>query len=266
MERNEGQSISSGQTLLSDRTVLLVDDNKVNQFLGKRILSNLGLTQIDVASSGEEAFTKVSSSAFDIILTDVEMPGMTGYDLCRKIRAYESGGRRHIVIALTANASDEDRAHAEAAGIDDYLTKPYSPQDLLEVLQKNAGNARPLVMEEMNDGSEYGIEKVYAVFNHQQTDVLQFLKMLQQQLPVLVQEIRDGLTAGPSEKAFNAAHKLKSPVKLLTNAEFCERFSQFTETLRNTLEPVNITAFADFDQELNTVMMLINAEIEKSQS
>ena len=264
MEHSEENTVSAGSSSLSDRQILLVDDNKVNQFLGKRILSNLGVTAVEVASSGEEAFSKVNAGHFDIILTDVEMPGMTGYELCQKIRATESASNRHIIIALTANASDEDRANAEAAGIDDYLTKPYSPQDLLEVLQKNSGNARPMVMEEMKAGSDYGIEKVYAVFNHQVNDVAQFLKMLQQQLPALIQDIRDGLSAGPLDKAFNAAHKLKSPVKLLMNPEFCDRFSQFTESLRHAEQPVSVAAFDEFDRDLGAVLMLINAEVEKS--
>ncbi len=266
MVNNEGQAITNGQTSLSERVVLLVDDNKVNQFLGKRILSNLGITKVEVASSGEEAYTKATTGQFDIILTDVEMPGMTGYDLCRKIRASEIDDKRHIIIALTANASDEDRAQATAAGIDDYLTKPYSPQDLLEVLQKNAGNVRPIVMEEMQAGRDFGIEKVYAVFNHQEADVLQFLKMLQQQLPVLIQEIREGLTAGAIDKAYNAAHKLKSPVKLMTTPAFSERFAMFTETLRSNPELVQLTSFIEFDKELTAVMMQINTTIEKTQS
>lgn len=243
--------------------VLLVDDNKVNQFLGKRILSNLGINTVDVASGGEEAFEKVFKNTYDLILTDVEMPDMNGYELCRKIRKQESKSQRHIIIALTANASDEDRLNAEAAGIDDYLTKPYSPQDLLDVLKKHFDRPRNGEMEEIEQGELFGIARVYAVFNHQENDVKHFLQMLQQQLPKLIGEIRAGLTAGEKNLAFNAAHKLKSPVKLLTSPDFSDRFAEFTETLRTTSQSVSITAFQKFESELTGLLMMINTEIER---
>lgn len=265
MQEGAEKSATQGPSLFSEWNVLLVDDNKVNQFLGKRILSNLGVTSVEVASSGEEAFAKAGSRKFDVILTDVEMPGMTGYQLCEKIRSTEHPSHRHVIIALTANASDEDRANAAAAGIDDYLTKPYSPQDLLDVLIKNASTARPLVMEEISEGREFGIEKVYAVFNHQETDVVQFLRMLQQQLPALVQEIKDGMINGQMDISFNAAHKLKSPVKLLANPDFCDRFAAFTESLRYPAAPVPASVFSEYEQELSSIMMLINAEVERKQ-
>lgn len=242
--------------------VLLVDDNKINQFLGKRILSNLGINNVELASGGEEALDKIGREDFDVILTDVEMPGMTGYELSRTIRKAEPSNHRYIIIALTANASDEDRAEAKAAGIDDYLTKPYNPQDLLDSLRKHLNHPRHGEMEEMQKGP-YGIERVYALFNHQENDVLHFLNMLQQQLPVLIQEIRDGLLTDRQEMAFMAAHKLKSPVKLLAPPLFCDQFSDFTESLRKNPARIPATSFDAFEQELSGLLVLINTTVER---
>jgi len=244
--------------------VLLVDDNKVNQFLGKRILNNLGVTQVDLAGNGAVALEKISTQAYDVILTDVEMPGMTGYELCKTIREKEAGTNRLTIIALTANASDEDREKAEAAGIDDYLTKPYSPQDLLEIINKNINVKKRIIVDELSSDDVIGIEKLHAIFNHNSGDVLQFLKMLSQQVPEMIEKIRDGIAERNREKSFHAAHKLKSPVKLMMDNGFANEFSAFTEKLRDaeTFEKA-APQFSKLEHHLISLLVLINTELER---
>lgn len=244
--------------------VLLVDDNKVNQFLGKRILNNLGVTNVDLAGNGTLALDSISKNEYDIVLTDVEMPGMTGYELCANIRERESGQKHLTVIALTANASNEDREKARAAGIDDYLTKPYSPQDLLDVINKNINVKKRLVMEDFSSANVTGIEKLYATFNHNFNDVLHFLKMLSKQLPEMIEAIREGIKEGNQEKSFHAAHKLKSPVKLMMDKDFAEKFSSFTEDLREQNKfPLAVESFTALENGLESLLVLINTELER---
>lgn len=247
-----------------DLKVLLVDDNKVNQFLGKRILKNLGVNTIDVACTGAEALEKLNGNDYDVLLTDVEMPGMNGYELCRTIR--HSGGKNKgiTVIALTANASDEDKENALAAGIDDYLTKPYSPQDLLDVINRNIHSKKKLIIEDFSAEGVTGIEKLHAVFNYNEKDVLHFLKMLSKQIPELVEEIRAGIREGNNAKTFHAAHKLKSPVKLMMHKNFADGYCSFTEDLR--IEENVQNAFARFpaiEADLESLLVLINTEVER---
>ncbi|MBK7964100.1 MAG: response regulator [Bacteroidetes bacterium] len=253
------------QTLLnSGLRVLLVDDNKVNQFLGKRILSNLGIQCIDIAGSGEEALLKARNNHFDVMLTDVEMPGMNGYELSHQIRAEENAGSHLTIIALTANASDDDRENARAAGIDDYLTKPYSPQDLFDVLTKNTKLKRDFQYEKLEQEEIIGIAKVYAVFNHNENDVQQFLQMLRQQLPELINEVENGINESNHEKTYHAAHKLKSPVKLLTTSVFAQQFSDFTEGIRSQNDfKFAANQFEKLKINLDALILTINMEIEK---
>ena len=82
-------------------SILLVDDNRVNQFLGKRILQNLGISVVDIAGDGISAFECVKNNFYDVLLTDVEMPGMNGYELSRAIRSYENEESHITIIALT---------------------------------------------------------------------------------------------------------------------------------------------------------------------
>lgn len=253
------------RTLLNSALrVLLVDDNKVNQFLGKRILSNLGIQRIEIAGSGEEALLKARTNHFDVMLTDVEMPGMNGYELSHLIRAEENDGSHLTIIALTANASDDDRENARAAGIDDYLTKPYSPQDLFDVLSKNTKLKNDFQYENLEQEEIIGIAKLYAVFNHNENDVQQFLKMLSQQLPQLIDEVSIGLVESNHEKSYHAAHKLKSPVKLLTTAVFAQQFSDFAEGIRNQNDFKFATnQFEKLKVNLDALVLTINIEIEK---
>lgn len=248
-------------------SILLVDDNKVNQFLGKRILQNLGITNIDLAGNGNEALELVNKGGYDVLLTDVEMPGMNGYELSAAIRKKESGEKKLIIIALTANASAEDREKARTAGIDDYITKPYSPQDLMYILQKNLLEKQPFMVEDfgtaVNDEYNQGIKNVYSVFRNNKEDVRQFLHMLSGQLPGLIQQIKTGILNENWDLSFQAAHKLKSPVKMLSSSQLFKKLSDFTEDLKErknlNLSPENFEMIAP---ELESLLMMVNKELE----
>lgn len=251
-------------------SVLLVDDNKVNQFLGKKILGNLGVKTIELASSAAEAIEKLSTARFDLLLTDVEMPGMNGYELSQSIRSREREDEHLIIIALTANSTSEDRELAIAAGIDDYLTKPYSPQDLFEVLTRHAGfmhnNMEDVHRGRMKHEQEIHqpFKALYESFHNNRADVRQFLLMLSQQMPGLLREIKIGILENNLDLAFHNAHKLKSPVKLLGNPEFVSRYSVFTEQLRHATADFNpASELEELLPGLESLLVMVNLELEK---
>ncbi len=116
--------------------VLLAEDNFVNRKVALSMLSNLGL-DVAVAEDGEEAVHKWADGAYDLILMDCQMPGMDGYQATRTIRERERQGGGHVpVIALTANALADDREKCLEAGMDDYLAKPFTLDDLAGALGK----------------------------------------------------------------------------------------------------------------------------------
>jgi CheY-like chemotaxis protein len=84
---------------------------------------------VDVACDGAEVLSKLADGRYDLILMDVQMPVVDGLEATRQIRAHEAG-RRMPILAITANAFEEDRSQCMAAGMDDFLTKPVDP-DLL---------------------------------------------------------------------------------------------------------------------------------------
>jgi PAS domain S-box-containing protein len=108
--------------------ILLVEDNVVNQQVAAKMLRRRGHL-LDVVSNGREAVTAVMRHRYDVVLMDLQMPELDGLGATREIRALP--GRQELpIIAMTAHALDEERDRALAAGMTDYLTKPFKPHDL----------------------------------------------------------------------------------------------------------------------------------------
>jgi CheY-like chemotaxis protein len=112
-------------------SVLLAEDNPINQLLVKTILENAGLNPI-IVDNGERAVSVASSRTFDLILMDCRMPKLDGYDATRRIRALPEGRATVPIIALTANALLTDRELCREAGMDDFVSKPFEPRELIE--------------------------------------------------------------------------------------------------------------------------------------
>lgn len=114
--------------------ILLAEDFIVNQKIANRIFKKMGY-EIDIAENGEEAVDKVSKFTYDIVFMDVQMPKMDGLEATSVIKTTH-GEESPIIIAMTANAMPEDRQKCIAAGMDDYLSKPFKPSDLQNLLVK----------------------------------------------------------------------------------------------------------------------------------
>lgn len=119
------------------RPVLLVEDNPINQKVAVAELEDLGL-KVHLAATGREAIEMLSKCDYSLVLLDCQMPEMDGFEAIGIIREMEKLTRgQHIpVIAMTAHAMPEDRDRCLAAGMDDYLSKPFEPSDLIYVLGK----------------------------------------------------------------------------------------------------------------------------------
>jgi len=149
-------AISASQKKPSDRTlvtkhslrenrrilrILLAEDNIVNQTLASRLLEMRG-HDVTVVSNGRQALAALEKQAFDVILMDVQMPELDGFETTVAIRESEKSTRKHIpIIALTAHAMKGDKERCLAVGMDGYLSKPIRSSDLFELIERSPGAA-----------------------------------------------------------------------------------------------------------------------------
>jgi two-component system sensor histidine kinase/response regulator len=134
---DEPQSFAPGSLRL-----LLAEDNPVNQEVVLSMLEMMGL-RCDLAANGHEVLAALEQRHYDIILMDCQMPEMDGFETTAEIRCSEqrSPGRHIPIIAVTANAMEGDREQCLQAGMDDYLSKPFTRVQLLEILRQWCGDA-----------------------------------------------------------------------------------------------------------------------------
>ena len=123
----------------SGKRVLLVEDNQMNQILAVNILTSVGF-DVDIASDGTEAVEKMKSASddyYDIILMDIQMPQMDGYEATRQIRALNDKSKSVIpIVAVSANAFEEDRKISMEVGMNGHLAKPYDVTEIMNMLNE----------------------------------------------------------------------------------------------------------------------------------
>ena len=124
-------------------SILLVEDNEINRKIVLLMLKSQGLT-CDIAVDGFEAVTAVSAKDYDIIFMDCQMPVMDGYQATEQIRKLEANKKHTIIIAMTANAMEGDRAKCLDAGMDDYLSKPINFDVMLNLLNTYTRQIHPV--------------------------------------------------------------------------------------------------------------------------
>ncbi len=138
-ETEDTRPLASGSDFRGS-CILLVEDNELNSEITVEILNGYGC-QVDTAVNGAEAVKKIKNSKpgdYDLVLMDVQMPVMNGYEAARQIRALNDPALAGItILAMTANAFDEDKKKALECGMDGFLTKPIVIDELIGVLQKN---------------------------------------------------------------------------------------------------------------------------------
>lgn len=140
-----GLTMGTSKTGLSDDqsvrplNILLAEDCDNNVLLVQLFLKKLPYT-IDVAKDGKEAYEKFVSNTYDLVLMDIEMPIIDGYQATVDIRSFEEnkGVSRTPIIAVTAHVMSENRDKAYASGCDHFLTKPVRKADLISIIQKHS--------------------------------------------------------------------------------------------------------------------------------
>lgn len=221
---NTGLPAEENPILLLNKHILLAEDNPVNQQVVLNMLELLGC-RVDIAGNGYEAVKAASQSRFDLILMDCQMPQMDGFTAVRRIREQESSmddAYRVPIVALTANVQKGVKEECMAAGMDDYLSKPFTKKQLYSILtsisntehstlqrvDQSAGKMKPVDKMVINTSA---LESIRELQQPGKPDILsKLIGIYLNSAPPIFSDICKSLAANDSQSLRLAAHTLKS--------------------------------------------------------
>jgi PAS domain S-box-containing protein len=250
--------------------VLLVEDNAVNQKVGRKFLERLGC-QVSTAENGLEAVKIWAQEKFDLVLMDIQMPGMDGYTATRQLRDLEGARARTPIVALTADAMSGQLERCLQSGMDDLLTKPLDPERLQQILERFglavaddalqtaaverllAESAQPGLVDvralrELVGGDEKFADSLFAEFSSMSADILRRMC---------------DLPASADAKELSAlAHELKG-----ASANLCAPgLRSSCERLERGASDMSVAERADHIKELASLLERVTAVLERNLS
>jgi signal transduction histidine kinase/CheY-like chemotaxis protein len=205
--------------------VLLVEDNRVNQEVAKRMLAKYGITP-ELAVNGVEALQRLESSAYDLVLMDCQMPVLDGYQATESFRSKEASASqsRLPIIAMTANAMPGDREKCLAAGMDDYISKPVQLDALYLVLNRYL---KPKGEPALNKEALATLRELFG------DDIQGVIATFLEDMPSYLEQIHGAIDGLDFDRIQNAAHALKSSsasVGALNVSAIAERLENWSRT------------------------------------
>jgi CheY-like chemotaxis protein/HPt (histidine-containing phosphotransfer) domain-containing protein len=217
----EGQTKSRRRIGRSERSLhlLLTEDNAVNQKLAVRLLEKRGHSVV-VANNGKEALGALQGEEFDVVLMDVQMPEMDGFEATEAIRAQERQTGGHIpIVAMTAHAMKGDRERCLEVGMDDYVSKPLQPSDLFEAVEHLAQpteqkRGKPLTKQKLvsqqEEASIFDRAAAMQIVGGDKDLIREVIDIfLNAECPALMTKICTAIEQGDTESLNRAAHSLK---------------------------------------------------------
>jgi signal transduction histidine kinase/CheY-like chemotaxis protein/HPt (histidine-containing phosphotransfer) domain-containing protein len=235
--------------------VLVVEDNLVNQQVLTMLLERLGCTW-EVAENGQEGVMRVAEKRFDVILMDLQMPGIDGFRATRLIRAAQQDGPRVPIVACTANAMEGERERCLAAGMDDYLTKPVRGRQLLECFARLFGVSgraytpkplqRPLTWRQRLQGMGFDEEAILRLAHSFCESVPSRLQILRHafdendypQVRLMAHTLKSSLTIFGADLAAQAAAQLEMRAAANDLTDSAESLLRVESDTRSLLEEV----------------------------
>ena len=199
--------------------VLVVEDNDANQYVARVLLESLGCT-VAIASSGVRALQLVQEVQFDLVFMDFQLPGMDGVETCRRMRAIMK--QRIPIIAMTANALPETKTKAVAAGMDDFLSKPFTKSTLSRALSQWLSDEN--MSEVVDDGLQASRNEPVldaSVFEELWESLRWRTKPLQEIYDAVIENVRntiqllDALEKTPTQKILRSLHTVRGSASMV---------------------------------------------------
>lgn len=198
--------------ILSGKKILLAEDNEMNRLVATTVLQPYG-TIIEEVINGQEAVEAIRTGYYDLVLMDVQMPIMDGLEATRRIRRDLQS--TIPIIALTANAIKGENEICFAAGMNDYLTKPFKEEDLVALMAKWLGGETGLKSNTSSmetNHALFDLGKLREIGKGNQAFIDKMIKLFSEQAPLSVQEIKEAYGQKDLEKVKAVAHRLKPSI------------------------------------------------------
>jgi len=193
--------------------ILLIEDNEMNQRLVDMIIRKQWHAELEIANNGIEGFEKFKEKDYDLILMDIQMPEMDGFETTRRIRKYRDRKKAKVpVMAMTADAMVEERGKCFEAGMNEYISKPFKQSELLSKILTLTGKVK--------DGEiRAGIREKQAIINTRSLKELtggdnsfmaEMIEIYLRNTPAMLKEMKSSFKKHDFEKLKRTAHKIKS--------------------------------------------------------
>jgi PAS domain S-box-containing protein len=242
MRKSAPVPVSREEALRQNKLILVAEDNDINQKVIRQQLDLLGYAA-DIANDGSEALKRWQSGGYALLLTDLHMPEMDGFELTKNIRAQETDQRHIPIIALTANALKGEKEHCLGIGMDDYLSKPAQLEDLRSMLEKYLSSSKSAADDDnksttpISTSTHEAESVVIPVDVHVLEELVgndpemirEMLQDYQSDAEKIATELRTAYQGGQMTAVGGLAHKLKSSsrsVGALRLGELCAKMEQ----------------------------------------
>jgi CheY-like chemotaxis protein len=238
--------------------VLVAEDNRVNAFMAARMLERLG-HRVEVVADGAQAVAAFERGDFQVVLMDLQMPGMDGFEAIRRIRAVEGSGRRTRVIAVSAFDAEDERERSRSAGMDGVLAKPFT----LEVLADALTRGSPRGFDDGGDRGEvpsppgnrfFDLERLTTQLGGDHEAVAEVLDGFARDAPAILLELREAVAGGDLERVKQAAHRLKGSLLWITAETAATRAATLESRAREGDTAALRQALDALDQEVGRVL------------
>ena len=250
--------------------VLLVEDSVANQRVGAGMLQKLQHT-VRIVTNGVEAVDACAAERFDVILMDLQMPGMDGYEATRAIRRreHDEGAAKTPIVALTARASSGNEELCRAVGFDGYLAKPYRSRELLDAIAAVVPTSARAAGQEARSTAPSAVGRLdwQAALETVDGDHELLGKMIDGfagQQPSLVDELREALGAGDLPVVQRVAHTIGGSLRSFDGARIVTLASDLEDRCREGRTDEAAAAWQALEPELADVMDELRAWVAKA--
>jgi signal transduction histidine kinase/FixJ family two-component response regulator len=214
------QSLSEQSEHLNGKNILVVDDHHVNFDIANEMLSTWGAS-VEYAENGKRAIEELQEKKIDLILMDMQMPVMDGIEATLYIRSLNSDKSKVPIIAMTAATLPEEREKCLQSGMNDYISKPYNPSILIEIISSQLGIESDLI-ETTTEASDsiktarlYDLTYLKDLSGNNEPFILEMINSFQNDMPELMEEMLLSFSDKNLNKLGIAAHKAKSMASYL---------------------------------------------------